>query len=129
MPKTRNQLRALEQTSPETFSKYFSSKISQHSEVSVKINESKGVPKEAEQVLAKTINESTFEKNVTIKKLSKKPPSGWEELYQKIKEYRKISIAPVDVMGCEKLAEKPGTNVTPQVIFLKSFFIHLINQK
>lgn len=32
-------------------------------------------------------------------------PENWEIVYDKIKEYRQKTIAPVDTMGCERLAE------------------------
>ena len=34
-----------------------------------------------------------------------KPPRGWEEVYNTMKEMRKHRTAPVDTMGCETLAE------------------------
>lgn len=34
-----------------------------------------------------------------------KAPENWEIVYDKIKEYRKTAVAPVDTMGCERLAE------------------------
>jgi endonuclease-3 len=33
------------------------------------------------------------------------PPTGWEELYNLTKEMRKTLLAPVDTMGCERLAD------------------------
>jgi endonuclease-3 len=39
------------------------------------------------------------------------PPSGWEELYNLTKEMRKTLPAPVDTMGCERLAD---TNASPR---------------
>ncbi|RHZ75975.1 hypothetical protein Glove_208g209 [Diversispora epigaea] len=133
MPQTRNQLIALEQTSSETFSKYFSSKTSRFNEkkvsLSVKNNESKSISKETEQTLTKTVTQSTFEENVTVDKSSKKPLSNWEEVYQRIKEYRKTSIAPVDDMGCAKLAEKPGPNITPQTSRFQSLVALMLSSQ
>jgi endonuclease-3 len=40
------------------------------------------------------------------------PPTGWEALYSAMKEMRKNISAPVDTMGCERLADK---NDTPRV--------------
>ena len=34
-----------------------------------------------------------------------KPPHGWEDVYNTMKEMRKDRLAPVDTMGCETLAE------------------------
>nr|CAG8482623.1 11676_t:CDS:2 [Entrophospora candida] len=43
------------------------------------------------------------------------PPLNWETVYSSIKEYRKNTIAPVDTMGCNKLADGPNEKITPQV--------------
>lgn len=40
------------------------------------------------------------------------PPADWEEIYDAVKEMRKLHIAPVDTMGCETLAEE---HLTPRV--------------
>jgi hypothetical protein len=34
------------------------------------------------------------------------PPDNWKSVYEVIKEYRKIALAPVDTMGCERLSEE-----------------------
>ncbi|KAI9844718.1 MAG: DNA N-glycosylase and apurinic/apyrimidinic (AP) lyase, partial [Pleopsidium flavum] len=34
------------------------------------------------------------------------PPPHWEEIYEAVKEMRKKTLAPVDTMGCETLAEE-----------------------
>ena len=39
------------------------------------------------------------------------PPANWEEIYDAVKEMRKLHLAPVDTMGCETLAEE---HVTPR---------------
>ena len=43
------------------------------------------------------------------------PPANWEEIYDTVKEMRKMTLAPVDTMGCETLAEE---HLTPRVNFL-----------
>ncbi len=40
------------------------------------------------------------------------PPANWEEIYDAVKEMRKLHLAPVDTMGCETLAEE---HLTPRV--------------
>lgn len=40
------------------------------------------------------------------------PPANWEEIYNAVREMRKLHLAPVDTMGCETLAEE---NLTPRV--------------
>jgi endonuclease-3 len=40
------------------------------------------------------------------------PPANWEEIYDAVREMRKLHLAPVDTMGCETLAEE---NLTPRV--------------
>ncbi|RPA83037.1 DNA glycosylase [Ascobolus immersus RN42] len=32
------------------------------------------------------------------------PPKNWEEMFNRVREMRKLSLAPVDTMGCERLA-------------------------
>lgn len=44
-------------------------------------------------------------------------PANWEEIYESVKEMRKRSLAPVDTMGCETLAEE---NVSPRVSLIPS---------
>lgn len=34
------------------------------------------------------------------------PPDNWKPIYEAIKDYRKVSLAPVDNMGCERLSEE-----------------------
>ncbi|KAJ1651944.1 alpha,alpha-trehalase nth1 [Dispira simplex] len=42
-------------------------------------------------------------------------PAQWQEVYRRIKDYRREHVAPVDTMGCERLAdpnEEPKVNPT-----------------
>jgi endonuclease-3 len=50
------------------------------------------------------------------------PPPGWEEVYEVVKGMRKLVLAPVDTMGCERLAEK---TMSPKVRESLSLYIHL----
>lgn len=43
------------------------------------------------------------------------PPTDWEEVYQTTQEMRKLILAPVDTMGCERIAEQDRD---PKVSFL-----------
>ncbi|RIA93240.1 putative endonuclease [Glomus cerebriforme] len=140
MPITRSQLRAsvftttAKATSPsskEITSKYFSSKTN--------VNETKQPNKSS---LNETVTRKTTRKHIIIeteessaninlsgalssersvdkleKRLEKepsKPPVGWEGVYNTIKEYRKNIVAPVDTMGCERLADEPSDDITLQ---------------
>lgn len=40
------------------------------------------------------------------------PPTNWAQIYDAVKEMRKTILAPVDTMGCERLAEE---HVSPRV--------------
>lgn len=40
------------------------------------------------------------------------PPASWAQIYDAVKEMRKTVLAPVDTMGCERLAEE---HVSPRV--------------
>lgn len=40
------------------------------------------------------------------------PPTNWAQIYDAVKEMRKTFLAPVDTMGCERLAEE---HVSPRV--------------
>ncbi|CAG8474180.1 7529_t:CDS:2 [Racocetra fulgida] len=55
---------------------------------------------------------STLNKKINHEQMQS--PHSWEEVYQCIKDYRKTTVAPVDTMGCERLAEKPNDVITPQ---------------
>ncbi|ORY96771.1 DNA glycosylase [Syncephalastrum racemosum] len=41
-----------------------------------------------------------------LRSLSSDPPAQWETVYNLIREFRKHTTAPVDTMGCERLAEE-----------------------
>ncbi|KAF8477202.1 DNA glycosylase [Kalaharituber pfeilii] len=43
------------------------------------------------------------------------PPPHWKEMYDLVKEMRKRIPAPVDTMGCERLAEEESERITPQI--------------
>lgn len=44
------------------------------------------------------------------------PPAKWEEIYDTVKEMRKRTLAPVDTMGCETLAEdRRSPRVCPSI--------------
>lgn len=43
------------------------------------------------------------------------PPPHWEEMYDLVREMRSRTLAPVDTMGCERLALRAGGQITPQV--------------
>lgn len=47
-----------------------------------------------------------------------KAPEGWETTYNLIKQYRDMVIAPVDTMGCERLAEV-GEGIDPKVCHIR----------
>lgn len=49
------------------------------------------------------------------KVISTEPPPHWEEMYDAVKEMRSRIPAPVDTMGCERLADRAST---PKVFFL-----------
>ena len=75
----------------------------------------------------KTIQiEDESEKKVLSKKIRKKSdqlsnavPDNWEYIYTGIKEYRKRVTAPVDTMGCERLADEPSETVTAEVLNIR----------
>ena len=56
------------------------------------------------------------------------PPPHWEEMYDLVREMRSRSLAPVDTMGCERLALRVGGQITPQVrlTYLMSYLGHLL---
>lgn len=43
------------------------------------------------------------------------PPPNWEEMYDLVRAMRLQVSAPVDTMGCERLAEEVGGRITPEV--------------
>ena len=72
--------------------------------------------KPKKQAARKRVDEATGE--VTIH-----PPANWEEIYSAVQEIRKRIIAPVDTMGCERLAQesaspKVSQSLLPPLIYL-----------
>jgi hypothetical protein len=49
-------------------------------------------------------------------KFATKTPVGWETTLDRIREFRLQNLAPVDTMGCERLAEV-GDDIPPEVIY------------
>ncbi|KAG0285270.1 DNA N-glycosylase and apurinic/apyrimidinic (AP) lyase, partial [Dissophora globulifera] len=47
-------------------------------------------------------------------KFATKEPIGWEITLDRVREFRKANSAPVDTMGCERLAER-GDHIPPEV--------------
>ncbi|CAG8468088.1 13418_t:CDS:2 [Cetraspora pellucida] len=71
---------------------------------------------------------STFNKKVaTYEQIQ--PPHSWEEVYQSIKDYRKTIVAPVDTMGCERLAEEPNDIITPQTSRFQSLIALMLSSQ
>lgn len=136
MPKTRNKLATDFVNSTETISssltrttsKYFSSKTSVIE--TNKLNKSSSLSKTVTLKTARKHTNIEAEEssiNISANTLEKRfdkeppiPPVGWEEVYNAIKEYRTNIIAPVDTMGCERLADEPSDNITPQVLIYYS---------
>ncbi|CAG8841801.1 34406_t:CDS:2, partial [Racocetra persica] len=56
-------------------------------------------------------------------------PRSWEEVYQCIKDYRKTTVAPVDTMGCERLAEEPNDVITPQTSRFQSLIALMLSSQ
>ncbi|CAJ0632373.1 5093_t:CDS:2 [Entrophospora sp. SA101] len=57
------------------------------------------------------------------------PPLNWETVYSSIKEYRKNTIAPVDTMGCNKLADGPNEKITPQTSRFQSLIALMLSSQ
>ncbi|KAF0551523.1 DNA glycosylase [Gigaspora margarita] len=57
------------------------------------------------------------------------PPLSWEEVYKCIKNYRKTAIAPVDTMGCERLADEPNDVITPQTSRFQSLIALMLSSQ
>ncbi|CAG8741906.1 27259_t:CDS:2 [Dentiscutata erythropus] len=57
------------------------------------------------------------------------PPLNWEDVYKCIKDYRKTAIAPVDTMGCERLADKPNDVITPQTSRFQSLIALMLSSQ
>ncbi|CUS14112.1 unnamed protein product [Tuber aestivum] len=59
--------------------------------------------------------ENIVEKKPRVKKVKDgervkvEAPENWEEVYEKLREMRKMVEAPVDTMGCERLGDKAAT--------------------
>ncbi|KAI8575458.1 hypothetical protein K450DRAFT_180761 [Umbelopsis ramanniana AG] len=51
------------------------------------------------------------------------PPNDWKSVYEVIKEYRKIALAPVDTMGCERLSEETVDEKTSRYQTLTSLML------
>ncbi|KAH8547671.1 DNA glycosylase [Umbelopsis sp. PMI_123] len=51
------------------------------------------------------------------------PPDNWKSVYEAIKEYRKVTVAPVDTMGCERLAEETVDEKTSRYQTLTSLML------
>lgn len=136
MPKTRNKLatdfvksaETVSSSLTRTTSKYFSSKTNVIE--TNKLNKSSSLSKTVTHKTARkhtNIEAEESSTNISANTLEKRfdkeppiPPVGWEEVYNAIKEYRKNIIAPVDTMGCERLADEPSDNITPQVLIYYS---------
>src|SRR6266498_4906612 len=113
----------------ESTSKYFSSKTSV-AETNISNNlphksmKRKHIIIEMEESPTDTnMSNALPSKKLIEKRLDKelsKPPVRWEKVYEAIREYRQNIVAPVDTMGCERLADEPSDNITPQVfLFIK----------
>ena len=50
------------------------------------------------------------------------PPLNWQETYDAVREMRKTMLAPVDTMGCERLADE---TLSPKVGTLRLTYIQL----
>ncbi|CDS07453.1 hypothetical protein LRAMOSA01402 [Lichtheimia ramosa] len=94
---------------------------------SARIAKTKGVDALAESLTVKSATKrkqspSITEKKTTVKRRSKsvkqeagtmgKAPENWQTVYDRIRDYRSKTTAPVDTMGCERLAEE---NVSDKV--------------
>ncbi|GBB91999.1 hypothetical protein RclHR1_01950011 [Rhizophagus clarus] len=102
-----------------TTSKYFSSKtnVPETNKLNKSSSLSKTVTRKATRKHINIEIEESSSVNNLEKRLDKEPPTpptSWEEVYNAIKEYRKNIIAPVDTMGCERLADEPSDHITPQ---------------
>ena len=54
------------------------------------------------------------------------PPPHWEEMYGLVREMRSRTLAPVDTMGCERLALRASGQITPAVqstLLMHVFFL------
>ncbi|CAI2165843.1 7047_t:CDS:2 [Funneliformis geosporum] len=155
MPKSRIKLRSSvfatdNKASPlsptESTSKYFSSKTSD-TEFNVPSN---SPPKPAKRQIARkhikhviiqTEESSTDTANLSNalpskklidkleKSLDKEPPVNWDIVYAAIKEFRQSIVAPVDTMGCERLADEPSDIITPQTSRFQSLVALMLSSQ
>lgn len=89
-------------------SKYFGNEGKGDREGEVK---AKGKANEAKKVRRQPVKEVKSEDaEVKIH-----PPAHWEEVYEAVREMRKGGGAPVDTMGCERLADR---NMSEKVSFI-----------
>lgn len=77
--------------------------LPQKEELDIKDNDVK-FKKARRQLAKKTANE--------VGEVEIYPPTDWAQIYDAVKEMRKTVLAPVDTMGCERLAEE---HVSPRV--------------
>ena len=73
----------------------------------------------SQSVVSKPIIKTEKSKPTTIKRTKIQDqfnePANWKIVYERIREYRKTVSAPVDTMGCERLAEE---QVPEKVLYL-----------
>ncbi|RUP46499.1 putative DNA repair protein NTG1 [Jimgerdemannia flammicorona] len=91
-------------TPPQTLS----SRARKHVEIAVEKSEAPSLPSPRKKARTRTTSTGS---SVAAPATA---PVGWETTYDLIKRYRATTIAPVDTMGCERLAEA-GENVDPKV--------------
>ena len=80
--------------------------------ISIGYEESQSVKKEVKQEVKKEGVKKPRRKNRQTKRSrgsSKGSPENWEVVYENIREMRKHRTAPVDSMGCERLADDAGS--------------------
>ncbi|CAG8433005.1 6307_t:CDS:2 [Ambispora gerdemannii] len=80
-----------------------------------------GSESNGETVIDETVKVSGAKKTRIKKEVKfEGPPVNWEQVYQSIKEYRLGINAPVDTMGCERLAEQTSRFQTLVALMLSS---------
>ncbi|RUS34976.1 putative DNA repair protein NTG1 [Jimgerdemannia flammicorona] len=84
-----------------------SSRARKHVEIAVEKSEAPSLPSPRKKARTRTTSTGS---SVAAPATA---PVGWETTYDLIKRYRATTIAPVDTMGCERLAEV-GENVDPK---------------
>lgn len=93
-------------------SKYFGNEGKGDREGEVK---AKGKANEAKKVRRQPVKEVKSEDaEVKIH-----PPAHWEEVYEAVREMRKGGGAPVDTMGCERLADR---NMSEKVCYIHTLY-------